>query len=265
MAWTMLRRFVEMERSVRRTGLPGRPRSLTQRGSRMGLLFFFLLVCGEGSALAWNGEGGEGVIVTQGPAAQPTRGDEGNSWFVAGFVGTQWNRFSSGFVPATGAPFRSQEDFTTILSPTGGYYWYNPRKTGHFSFTLELTGAYNALGISTQIGGRGRADALSGGFTVLFGTVGYRMGAWEPILGLGAGAGFLTSESQSQSSSTAVVPVLLVDLGMRYHLDARWSLRFESFFGWTGAISYSYPSGEVVAGHMLSNNVVMGLGYAFGR
>jgi hypothetical protein len=135
---------------------------------------------------------------------------------------------------------------------------------GHFSFTLELTGAYNVERISTQIGGRGRADALSGGFTVLFGTVGYRMGAWEPILGFGAGAGFLTSENRSEASSIAIVPVLLADVGMRYHIDARWSLRFESFFGWTGSVSYSYPSGEVVAGHMLSNNVVVGLGYALG-
>ncbi|VVM05905.1 hypothetical protein MAMT_00863 [Methylacidimicrobium tartarophylax] len=135
---------------------------------------------------------------------------------------------------------------------------------GHFSFTLELTGAYNVQRISTQIGDRGRADALSGGFTVLFGTVGYRMGAWEPILGFGAGAGFLTSESRTEASSVAIVPVLLVDVGMRYHIDARWSLRFESFFGWTGSVSYSYPSGEVVAGHMLSNNVVVGLGYALG-
>ncbi|WP_155996531.1 hypothetical protein [Verrucomicrobium sp. 3C] len=219
---------------------------------------------GVNGASSWNGEGGEGVISTQESAASASRGDQGNSWFVAGFVGPQWNRFPSGFVPASGAPVHSEADFTTILSPTGGYYWYDPRRTGHFSFTLELTGAYNVQGISTQIGGGGGADAVSSGFTVLFGTVGYRMGAWEPILGFGAGAGFLTSESRSEASSVAIVPVLLVDVGMRYHIDARWSLRFESFFGWTGSVSYSYPSGEIVAGHMLSNNVVVGLGYAFG-
>lgn len=215
-------------------------------------------------AYGWNGEGGEGVIVAQESAAPGSGGDQGNSWFVAGFVGTQWNRFPSGFVPVSGAPLRSENDFTTIVSPTGGYYWYDPRKTGHFSFTLELTGAYNAQRISTQIGGHGQAGAANGGFVVIFGTVGYRMGAWEPILGFGTGAGFLTSEFRNEASSIAVVPVLLVDVGMRYHIDARWSLRFESFFGWTGTVSYSYPSGEVVAGHMLSNNVVVGLGYAFG-
>ena len=228
------------------------------------LLLVGVSAVGVNGALSWNGEGGEGVILTQASAAQPSRGDQGNSWFVAGFVGPQWNRFSSGFVPASGAPVHSEADVTTILSPTGGYYWYDPRKMGHFSFTLELTGAYNVQRISTRIGDRGRADALSGGFTVLFGTVGYRMGAWEPILGFGAGAGFLTSESGTEASSVAIVPVLLVDVGMRYHIDARWSLRFESFFGWTGSVSYSYPSGEVVAGHMLSNNMVVGLGYALG-
>ncbi|MDD4932365.1 MAG: hypothetical protein PHO89_02730 [Methylacidiphilaceae bacterium] len=240
---------------------------LLEPAGRFGKLVLFaalVLAFGGNSSLGWNGEGGEGVILSRGAAEQASRGDQGNSWFVAGFVGPQWNRFPSGFVPASGAPVHSEADFTTILSPTGGYYWYDPRRMGHFSFTLELTGAYNGQGVSTQIGGRGRADALNGGFTVLFGTVGYRMGAWEPILGFGAGAGFLTSESRSEASSIAIVPVLLVDVGVRYHIDARWSLRFESFFGWTGSVSYSYPSGEIVAGHMLSNNVVVGLGYAFG-
>ncbi|MGD9896814.1 MAG: hypothetical protein AB7T14_07070 [Candidatus Methylacidiphilaceae bacterium] len=222
-----------------------------------------LLAACVDTSLGWSGDGGEGVILSQG-SARTSRGDQGNSWFVAGFVGPQWNRFPSGFVPASGSPLHSYADNTTILSPTGGYYWYDPRRLGHFSFTLELTGAYNAQGISAQIGGRGRADALSGGFAVVFGTVGYRMASWEPIVGFGAGAGFLTSESRNEASSLGIVPVLLVDVGMRYHIDARWSVRFESFFGWTGSVSYSYPSGEVVAGHMLSNNVVVGLGYALG-
>ncbi|CAB4244237.1 protein of unknown function [Methylacidimicrobium sp. AP8] len=251
--------------SIRRAVRSGPLLGWTAGVGRAGLLAFVLLAASARGAFGWSGDGGEGVILNPQSANPAPEGDQKNSWFIAGFVGTQWNRFPSGLVPATGAPVHSHEEGTTILSPTGGYYWYDPRKTGHFSFTLELTGAYNALGSSTQIGGRGGAQAERGGFTVLFGTVGYRMDAWEPIIGFGAGAGFFTSESQGQSSSTAVVPVLLVDLGVRYHFDARWSLRFESFFGWTGTVTYTYPSGELVAGHMLSNNVVVGLGYAFGR
>ncbi|VVM06518.1 hypothetical protein MAMC_01113 [Methylacidimicrobium cyclopophantes] len=240
-------------------------RAVRKGGRFSAFLVAAFLIAGQPDSFGWSGEGGEGVILTQGATARAPQGDQGDSWFVAGFVGPQWNRFPSGFLPSSGEPVHSEEGPTVILSPTGGYYWYDPRRTGHFSFTLELTGAYNTGRISTQIGNRGQANGVNGGFTVIFGTVGYRMGAWEPIVGFGAGAGFLTSESQSESSSVAVVPVLLVDVGMRYHINARWSFRFESFFGWTGSVSYSYPSGDVVAGHMLSNNVVIGLGYALGR
>lgn len=152
-------------------------------------------------------------------------------------------------------------DFSTILSPTFGYYWYNPKKLGHFSFTLELTSAYNSSLISVHSGLHSFTVSTNTGLVFLFGTVGYRLRQWEPIIGLGSGIGILAP----QGSGIQVVPTALMDVGMRYHWTDKWSLRIESFFGWLGSSKDYVGNREISSIQYFSNNIVVGIGYALGN
>ncbi|TFE66323.1 hypothetical protein A7Q09_10220 [Methylacidiphilum sp. Yel] len=205
----------------------------------------------------------EGVLLKENPDEKERKENEKklSGFFVAGFVGPQWIRSSGGHIEGGNSKVILNNDFSTILSPTFGYYWYNPEKLGHFSFTLELTSAYNGSLISVHSGPHSYTVSTDTGLVFLFGTVGYRLRQWEPIIGLGSGIGILAP----QGSGIQIVPTALMDVGMRYHWTDKWSLRIESFFGWLGSSRDYVGNREISSIQYFSNNIVVGIGYALGN
>ncbi|QSR88934.1 hypothetical protein IT6_01100 [Methylacidiphilum caldifontis] len=204
----------------------------------------------------------EGMLIEEPSTAIVEKKDQKRSgFFVAGFVGPQWIRSEGGHLEPGNKVVSLNNDFSVIFSPTFGYYWYDPKRFGHFSFTLELTSAYNGSSISVNQGSHSQSISTNTGLVFLFGTVGYRMEKWEPIIGVGTGIGILSP----QKGETEIVQTALADVGFRYHWNNRWSLRIESFMGWLGPSKISIGNKEIHSIQYFSNNFVVGIGYALGK
>lgn len=222
------------------------------------LVLFFTM---RGFALTVGEDAGTLIEETQAVSLEKKNKEKLSGFFVAGFVGPQWIRSKGGHLDLGNRPVSINNDFSVIFSPTFGYYWFDPKRLGHFSFTLELTSAYNGSSISLNQRSRIQTLSTNTGLVFLFGTVGYRLTRWEPIVGIGTGIGILALHGEG----VQIVQTALADIGFRYHWNDKWSLRIESFMGWLGPSKLNVGNQEVHSIQYFSNNFVVGIGYALGK